>query len=351
MKILKSRLFFFLLGAIVTSTVAVATTRLSANSIIYIKSNNEETTLDLVIDELYTKSATYKDLSTETHIQSSDLLLKKKAYDSDGNLVTGNIGTYSGDTIVTPTNTSTTLNTSGKYLNSNITVSAIGSPYYDISASTNVTASALLSGVVAYNSSGQQVAGNISTYNGSTTVTPTTSEQTLSTSGKYLSNNIKVNAIPSDYKDIHLSTVTSDSDIVSGKVAYKADGTKLEGTNTAASDLATCQSDLTAATSEEIVSYGVVCYTVQAGLGNCNLYLPDLTNYKTIKIEYAKLSSGSVKQFVLRQGSNDPLSFSASNSEINLNVTNITGAATLVFYAQNMSAWGTISIGKVTLVK
>ena len=77
------------------------------------------------IDDLYTIASTYKNLSVPTSIQSSDLLLNKKAYNSDGTLITGSIATYNGATNVTPSTSSQTLSTSGKYVNSDITVSAI----------------------------------------------------------------------------------------------------------------------------------------------------------------------------------------------------------------------------------
>ena len=69
-------------------------------------------------------------------------------------------------------------------------------------------------------------------YTGTTSVTPTDSEQVLQTAGKYLSSNITVGAstIPSNYKDVTNSTITSASDILSGKKAYLSDGTLATGT-------------------------------------------------------------------------------------------------------------------------
>ena len=68
------------------------------------------------------------------------------------------------------------------------------------------------------------------TYSGSTNITPTTSSQILNTNNKILNSNITINAIPSQYKNISDTTITSTSDILSGMIAYSADGTKLTGT-------------------------------------------------------------------------------------------------------------------------
>ncbi len=68
------------------------------------------------------------------------------------------------------------------------------------------------------------------TYTGSTTVTPTTTEQTLSTSNKMLTNDIVINAIPSNYKDLSTASDFSASDLLLGKKAYNSNGVLVEGT-------------------------------------------------------------------------------------------------------------------------
>ena len=78
-------------------------------------------------------------------------------------------------------------------------------------------------------------------YTDNTIVTPTSLPQTLYTSGKNLISNILINPIPSDYIDIHDTTITSASDIADGKVAYTADGTKLIGSNAAADSKKICK--------------------------------------------------------------------------------------------------------------
>ena len=68
------------------------------------------------------------------------------------------------------------------------------------------------------------------TYTGVTTYTPDANGKTFETAGKILNSNIVIDPISTNLKDIHDSTVTSNSDVALGKVAYKSDGTKLTGT-------------------------------------------------------------------------------------------------------------------------
>lgn len=59
----------------------------------------------------------------------------------------------------------------------------------------------LLSGVIAYGRNGTKYVGNIASMNGYT-ITPSTSQQTVSCSGKKMNSNIIVNAIPSTFVDL-----------------------------------------------------------------------------------------------------------------------------------------------------
>lgn len=56
-KILKSRLFIFILGGIFFSSItALAVTKISADKITYTDKNNIERTVDVVLDDLYDKA-------------------------------------------------------------------------------------------------------------------------------------------------------------------------------------------------------------------------------------------------------------------------------------------------------
>ncbi len=66
-------------------------------------------------------------------------------------------------------------------------------------------------------------------YTGSTTVTPTTSNQTLSTKNTILTKNITINAIPDTYKNLTTTTTVSASNLLSGVKAYTSDGTLVTG--------------------------------------------------------------------------------------------------------------------------
>lgn len=67
MKILKNRLFIFVLGGIFFSSIAVfAVTTISADKITYTDKNNVERTVDTVLDDLYTtQNTTVNNLQTE----------------------------------------------------------------------------------------------------------------------------------------------------------------------------------------------------------------------------------------------------------------------------------------------
>ena len=57
MKILKNRLFIFILGGILFSSItAIAVTTISADKITYTDKNNVERTVDVVLDDLYDKA-------------------------------------------------------------------------------------------------------------------------------------------------------------------------------------------------------------------------------------------------------------------------------------------------------
>lgn len=88
---------------------------------------------------------------------------------------------------------------------------------------TTATAGDVLSGKDFYLANGTKTSGSITTYSGSTSITPTTSQQTISTSGKYVASDITVGAIPNNYKDTTNADATA-GDILYGKVAVNGSG-------------------------------------------------------------------------------------------------------------------------------
>ena len=67
------------------------------------------------------------------------------------------------------------------------------------------------------------------TYTGSYSYTPSTSVQTVYTANRFLLNNLTINAIPSNYKDVTTSTVSSADDIIKGKKAFLSNGSLVDG--------------------------------------------------------------------------------------------------------------------------
>ena len=118
-------------------------------------------------------------------------------------------------------------------------------------------------------------------YTGNTTFTPSSETQMIPTQNKILKNNITINPIPSKYVDISDTTITSSSDIASGKYAYKADGTKVEGTAT--STLSEIKVEISADTS-----------TTSAGKSYLELNSNIFKLYKYFEI-ISSSSSGNVK--------------------------------------------------------
>ena len=67
-------------------------------------------------------------------------------------------------------------------------------------------------------------------YTGDTTVTPTTSSQTLLTNNKILKSNITIGAIPSTYKNLSTATTVIASKLLVGETAYNNLGELITGT-------------------------------------------------------------------------------------------------------------------------
>ena len=121
MKILKSIILLVIATIILTGSISVyAARKYYASDIEY-----KEKTLDKALNTLYTKTKTYKNLTETTNVEANTLLSGKKAYKSDGSLVNGSIQTYSGTTNITASSETQTLQTNGKYMNSDITINAL----------------------------------------------------------------------------------------------------------------------------------------------------------------------------------------------------------------------------------
>lgn len=170
-KIIKNPIFTFILGSLIFSGVTYAAT-ISANNVSYdnINSGLKDSNNNIVnnvqdaIDALYNKAnegipTYYKDLSTPVSVTANDLLNGKTAYNNDGTIVTGNIPTYSGTSTFTPTRSQQTIETNGKYMNGDITIESIPSTYKNLIVSSDFTASDLLTGKRAYNSTGELIEG------------------------------------------------------------------------------------------------------------------------------------------------------------------------------------------------
>lgn len=122
MKKVLNNLFYFVVGGIICTSIGVyATISYQANQINY---NN--TTLDHVLDDLYTAS---------------------------------NAENYTFTSNITPSSETQTFQTTGKRLTNNVVVNPIPSAYKYLSTSTTVTAENLIQNVKAYNSNGELITG------------------------------------------------------------------------------------------------------------------------------------------------------------------------------------------------
>ena len=68
-------------------------------------------------------------------------------------------------------------------------------------------------------------------YSGIVEITPTKSNQVLLTNNKIVNSNIIINKIPDKFIDISDSTIDVSNDLTIGKVAYKANGTRILGSH------------------------------------------------------------------------------------------------------------------------
>ncbi len=84
-KMFKSRIFIFVLGMIISTSIYVVADNLLASEVDY-----RDTKVDQALDTLYTTATTYKNLTPlQNELTASDLLSGKKAYNSNGEVIEG----------------------------------------------------------------------------------------------------------------------------------------------------------------------------------------------------------------------------------------------------------------------
>lgn len=105
-----------------------------------------------------------------------------------GSKLTGTLPAYTGSYSVTPTTSTQTLATSGKYCTSNITIGAGGTNTNDATA----YAADIWENKTAY-ARGAKITGILGNYSGPVATNPSSAKQTLMTANKYLTSNITVN--------------------------------------------------------------------------------------------------------------------------------------------------------------
>ena len=89
------------------------------------------------------------------------------------------------------------------------------------------------------------------------------------------------------------------------------------------------------------------------GMLDLEIYLPDLTDYKVLKINKATMGSGTPLEFKLRDSGNiDYANFNISNDPQEIDISNISGTGYKIFlYSRNVSEWSIHCIEGVTLSK
>ena len=117
---MKKNIFLVLVTAIICISGTAFAYSYNSSEVGYKNASIED-----ALDELYTKASTYKNLSTNTTATSSDLLLNKTAYNKDGELVIGNIATFTPASSYTPSASTQTLSTAGKYMAGDIIIDGV----------------------------------------------------------------------------------------------------------------------------------------------------------------------------------------------------------------------------------
>lgn len=186
----------------------------------------------------------YKNTSDAT-AETDNVLQGKYFYNADGKQ-TGTMQTYSGKTSIKPTTEEQSFETNGKYVNADLTVDGdinlvgenikTGVEIFGVAGTyegsggvelspllSPASAGDILAGKEAYRDDGEKITGEMETYDGATSITPTKSSQNFLTNGKYVESNLTVNAIPAKYRDTSGATATT-ADVRTGKTFFGANG-------------------------------------------------------------------------------------------------------------------------------
>lgn len=169
-------------------------------------------------------SDAYQDI-TETTALAADVRDGKYFYNAQGEFVDGSINDYMGDYDFYPGSQTVIANTRNRYMTDDITVYAIPSDYTDVS-DTTATRTDVLAGKRFHLANGDSVLGSIQREMMYDPITPTRSQQTFATGGKYVERDVVVNAIPSMYKDSESGTWTPSTDVQHGSITLSNTHTK-----------------------------------------------------------------------------------------------------------------------------
>lgn len=166
----------------------------------------------------------YQDI-TETTAMVADVRDGKYFYNAQGEFVEGTINDYIGDYDFYPGSQTFIANTKNRYMTDDITVYAIPSNYTNVS-DTTATRNDVLAGKRFHLASGESVLGNIQREMMYDPITPTRSQQTFATGGKFVERDVVVNAIPSAFKDSESGTWSPSSDVQHGSITLSNTHTK-----------------------------------------------------------------------------------------------------------------------------
>ena len=95
-------------------------------------------------------------------------------------------------------------------------------------------------------------------YTGATSITPSTTTQTLQTNNKLLNSDITIDPIPATYKQLSSTTSVSEANLLSGITAYNSDGQLITGEASITDCISgsfTCDSNCVGSTGKTIANF------------------------------------------------------------------------------------------------